>query len=860
MSGHRDSTVITGDIHGPHPKWKSTLPSPLALYRQEFGKPDSSHSFTQEACGETIMHFVFKSGFLNYSDTCKAHSVHPLWRHLDRSRQQLTSYDFTSLRNINRVWATQTSIPPEKAKGMLACLLHYDLDVSLLMRYLGNNYTASHRKVGEIVEKIRPFVTPELIQHYIRVMTVGCPRHLVAETSRTNAVRYWRAGNNPSIRQKLDQVMKTMNKEEKNNFVIPLPGWTWRFIPHLFYTPQHILEKVGKPDRQIFDAAFRHDANSIPINMMTSTSEGVELHCEFGDVLTRLLTRIWNLRITYPHHDVVLHANDVKSCFRQLKHHPDVMGAFSYILGDYLFLQCGLTFGADFSPASWEVIRRIVEQLAEGLFTDATLPAKHRKYLERLRWKKNLGQTNAKLAPAKADSINQGVLDAKGQPVNTPHDLFVDDDVYAEVFQKGRIEQAIAASIEAIFILLGESDLVLRQDTVSFDKLEDTMVNWNNRILGRLINARSLTVATPSEYIRSTAELIRVRWHRRRQHFFISDIETLTGQLGHISETAHWLRFLMPHIYASLTHALKASQNRLIRTSKDFRKLLKLIKQNRSVSTEPTPTCKTQLGREISYAQSVTAKAVHHSRSKYDFNPTLRIELHLIYQIFTSSWVDMTRPIGHMIKREPSAIGYSDSSLHAAGGYSLDMGFWWYIEWPPEVQSHTLRFVKNDKHNTLISINVLEYAAGIINYIASMHFYTTCPNKSDPTPIVLLYDDNTASESWLMKGCKSSRIGRGLGRLQCSLMINSPVGLDVAHITTDENVIADRISRFKRETDILSNISLLKQEFPQLISCRRFHPSAELSSAIIAILLQEKSFDPLVARNRVLETLGKSTI
>ena len=120
---------------------------------------------------------------------------------------------------------------------MLACLLHYDLDLSLLMRYLGNNYTASHRKVGEIVEKICPLVTPVLIQHYIRVMTVGCPRHLVAETSRTNAVRYWRAGNNPSIRQNLDQVMKTMNKEEKNIFVIPLPGWTWRFIPHLLYTP-----------------------------------------------------------------------------------------------------------------------------------------------------------------------------------------------------------------------------------------------------------------------------------------------------------------------------------------------------------------------------------------------------------------------------------------------------------------------------------------------------------------------------------------------------------------------------------------------------------------------------------------------
>ena len=188
----------------------------------------------------------------------------------------------------------------------------------------------------------------------------------------------------------------------------------------------------------------------------------------------------------------------------------------------------------------------------------------------------------------------------------------------------------------------------------------------------------------------------------------------------------------MPHIYASLAHALKASRKRLIRTSKAFRDLLKLIKQNRVNSVEPVYHGK---------------KTIHHSRSKYDFNSTLRIELRLIYRIFTSSWVDMTRPIGHMIKREPSAIGYSDSSLRAAGGYSIEMGFWWYIEWPPEVQNHTLRFVKNDKHNTLISINVLEYAAGIINYIASMHFYATCPDKSDPTPTVLLYDDNAASES-----------------------------------------------------------------------------------------------------------------
>ena len=188
-------------------------------------------------------------------------------------------------------------------------------------------------------------------------MIVGCPNKMNFETMRENAMKYWRGGNNPSVKQKLSQVMKTMNKEERNNSVIPLSAWLWRFIPHLFCTPQHILEKEGKKDRQIFDAKYRHHTEPIAVNMMTTTPEGTEIPCKFGNVLIRLLTRIWNLRITYPLKDIILHANNVKSFFRQLKHHPDVMGAFSYILGDYLFLQCGLTFGSDFSPSSWEVVR-----------------------------------------------------------------------------------------------------------------------------------------------------------------------------------------------------------------------------------------------------------------------------------------------------------------------------------------------------------------------------------------------------------------------------------------------------------------------------------------------------------------------
>ena len=224
-----------------------------------------------------------------------------------------------------------------------------------------------------------------------------------------------------------------MTKLVTHQFAIPLRSWIARFVPRLFFTPHHILKKPGKSDRIIFDAARRYTPLLTPVNRMTSTPRGVELRCEYGSVLEKLLVRIWNLRISYPNEDIILHANDVKSCLRQLKHHPDAMGAFSYIIADTLFLSCGPTMGADFSPGTWEVPRRMVEQLATALFQDKSLIAKHRKHLDKLHWDKSLGR-EAKITQAHMSQEYKGVFNGEGKPENTPHSLFVDDDVYAEVF------------------------------------------------------------------------------------------------------------------------------------------------------------------------------------------------------------------------------------------------------------------------------------------------------------------------------------------------------------------------------------------------------------------------------------------
>ncbi len=86
-------------------------------------------------------------------------------------------------------------------------------------------------------------------------MTTRCPNVFNADCLQKNFMTYWQYGKNPSIMKKQDTVMKTMNKEEHNNFVTPLPAWIAQLIPHIFLTPKHNFVKEGWKDQLNFNAA-----------------------------------------------------------------------------------------------------------------------------------------------------------------------------------------------------------------------------------------------------------------------------------------------------------------------------------------------------------------------------------------------------------------------------------------------------------------------------------------------------------------------------------------------------------------------------------------------------------------------------
>ena len=74
---------------------------------------------------------------------------------------------------------------------MMACLFRYNMDVGLLIQYLGNSYTGAYRDIGAPATLLASLdIDPSLIQHYTYIMSVVRPKHLVADTTHDNAVQY----------------------------------------------------------------------------------------------------------------------------------------------------------------------------------------------------------------------------------------------------------------------------------------------------------------------------------------------------------------------------------------------------------------------------------------------------------------------------------------------------------------------------------------------------------------------------------------------------------------------------------------------------------------------------------------------
>ena len=764
----------------------------------------------------------------------------------------LKHIDYRDLLDPRLDYLAEKSIDSHRTDMATACLMHYGMDPGMLVRYMQLEYTAeSHGPTFELYAHV---IDPLDLSHMRRIMQQGCPAVFDWYEGSENKMNQLARGNQVSFDAHPDIATKTLVKENKFSHLIPTRNWAIEFSPYMRHTPQGMVVKEGKNPRVVWDGSTKRSPFEFVLNEITNND--FEAAITFGDVKMRLFIAIYNWRVSFPTSYILLAALDVKACFRFARIHADLTGAFGFQAQDMCFLATSMVFGHITSSPSWEPFRRTIEMLSAHLHHDDTLVEKHKFYLDMISWDDLKSQ--GPIVKATKCALNPGVI--HNNIVTPPRsDMYVDDALLG-CAGKLRMKRALAATIEAIFIVMGKPNTAIRQCPLAMDKWVGMIVGPQQVMLGLTVDATALTVGITPEYKAEVRAIIEDNWGPDKRHFKVRKMHQLVGKCARLGEGAIWIWKLMSHMYTSLAFALQKNTNFLNETSEDFREL---VRQIRMKDFHGTPG---SMAKQLNFAMKLAAKKVHSFGMSHPYNETLHAEIKFLYDALDpASGIAFATPLAHIIPREPFAKMFGDSSLSACGGYCIKMHFVWFIPFPEEILLRTLLHLKNNEDQTFISINCLEFFTVIMNYCAALTVLAQDGSVEDPFPVVLNITDNVSALNWTLHTSKCSLIGRALARFFCGLMIGSPLGINSKWINTHENEVADRISRLKKanlSTSPFFSIDYknLQQDYPELRTCRSFLPSRELLSCLYSILLTRKSPDPNQVITLRRRGLGKVSI
>lgn len=761
------------------------------------------------------------------------------------------SVDFSSLRAPRIDYESQTEISHHRVDMASAAMVFFGLDPGRFVRWMAGEFMGDGRDVDKILATIKPHIPIDDYNQVKRILTQGCPAQFQFDEKLRNKLMMIKRGNSKNFVENPDLVRKTMNKEERYSHVVALDPAIVLFSPYCRHTMQTLVMKEGKDPRVCWDATTKYGPEDVVINEVTPMD--FEALITFGHTKMKFLADIYRARATFPGEPILLAMSDIKACFRFPKPHPDLAGAFGFNAEQYYYLATAMLFGSTASASSWEAFRRAIEALSRVYANRPDLVIKYRALLDMISWDEI--DPDVVLTPAVACELNPVLpLTSEGLPTQ-PARIYVDD---ALMFGRGRrhAEMTLAAMIEAIFVVMGEPDTSLRQCPLAMDKWRALIVKTIQLVLGLVIDTNRLTVAIPPHYIAEVRELLNSTWHVKRRAFTVNEAQQLTGKLGHLAQGAPWVHHLLTQMYASIAKALATNKAVLSESSREYQDVVQALRTGSfGCSLE-------NQSRHIAFAIKKLARLEHHSTIQHFISKQMRMEIEFLRdKLDPRSDVLWETPIGHIIKRTPTAMSFGDSSLTGMGGYSLGMKFWWHMSVPEEVQRRTLLHKKDNSDGGLISINVLEFVTVIVNYLAALHVVTSTKFTADPHPVLLNVTDNSSALSWTMNACRTSKIGQLLARFFCSLLMNSPLGINSKWISTHENTIADEISRTKDSLDENSQLtfdySTLQQNFPQLRQCNFFQLKPELVSLIWRIVLQESWPDHNEIKTSLQSGLGK---
>jgi hypothetical protein len=180
----------------------------------------------------------------------------------------------------------------------------------------------------------------------------------------------------------------------------------------------------------------------------------------FGHVKSQIYMDIYNTRISYLTATIFLGLADVKACFRYPRIHTDITGAFGFIADELYNLATAMVFGSTASASSWEAFRQAIKALTKVFANRPNLVIRHKKFFDMLKWEEI--DPSAELTPAFSCTINCGIIDDAGKRRDLLARIYVDDALMLAL-NADHMKMVLAATIEAIFIVMGKPDVAVRR-------------------------------------------------------------------------------------------------------------------------------------------------------------------------------------------------------------------------------------------------------------------------------------------------------------------------------------------------------------------------------------------------------------
>ncbi len=119
---------------------------------------------------------------------------------------------------------------------------------------------------------------------------------------------------------------------------------------------------------------------------------------------------------------------------------------------------------------------------------------------------------SAKLTPPLSCTINRGIMDDAGNRINLPACIYADDTSML-VLDVDHMKMVLAATIEAIFVVMGKPNVTVRQCPLAMDKWLELVIGPKQTMLGLIIDTNRLTIAIPPKYLQEVLNLLNSTWH-----------------------------------------------------------------------------------------------------------------------------------------------------------------------------------------------------------------------------------------------------------------------------------------------------------------------------------------------------------